>query len=479
MVTYFKRESMERANRCKEKRGTISQDKQVHLASKNVNDIPDMQVLSEFSEAEEYFNQVVSIAQNKGKNYHVKLLLTWLLGEYFLFEYGVGVLSNGSLKGQYQKFFAGYHSLLKTNRWKLRFEKNEWKMMVGMINSRYNLSSLQSGLKTRLRIFRKDPVLYMSGKEDHYLFFEHHRMVTKTFQRKSDEFVAQYKKCYWIDKGMDIPPSEKSIIWKIVPSNFYVMHPSSSVEIWKDGEQIIGGRFKGAVPEKDRPMIRTWIKYAWEDQWSVCRADSRSALKNTMRAVGPLVNWREGKGNHYVSFYRNKLKIAETTSMSSLQLQILHEQCSHRILLEIILVLFCEKFWPVVSDFLGIGFPFMDLSDELLRCFSHPNLMKHSVLAYPLFITKDYCNVLHSDNDASMFTMFMSSNPGMEDKGGELIIPEYGIRIPPLDGDLYFIRGQDLHGTSYKEPCKESTYVVGVAINEKLGEAYKFVNEDV
>lgn len=121
----------------------------------------------------------------------------------------------------------------------------------------------------------------------------------------------------------------------------------------------------------------------------------------------------------------------------------------------------------------------MNLSEDLLQYFSDPSVLKQCVLAYPLFITKDYCNKIHCDNDRSKYTMFVSSNPTMDTTGGYLVMLEYGIKIPTLDGDIFFLRGQDMHSTSYRPPLRELVYVVGVALNEKLGGAYTFVNESV
>lgn len=101
---------------------------------------------------------------------------------------------------------------------------------------------------------------------------------------------------------------------------------------------------KEAVPLHDRSYVRSYITDCYENKWVVQRSVNRASLSASMRAVGPLINWREGKGLNFVSFYRNKLKIKDSLCVSPKQLELIHEQSAHRILFEIIFLLFCDYF---------------------------------------------------------------------------------------------------------------------------------------
>lgn len=119
------------------------------------------------------------------------------------------------------------------------------------------------------------------------------------------------------------------------------MSIDSSIEIWKNKntQEIIGGRMKGAVPINDGDFLRNLIIDHYNNKWIVPIATSRFSLTNSMRTLGHLVNWREGKGKHFISFYQNKLKIKESKNICPKQLELIHEQCSHRILFEIIIII--------------------------------------------------------------------------------------------------------------------------------------------
>lgn len=83
----------------------------------------------------------------------------------------------------------------------------------------------------------------------------------------------------------------------------------------------------------------------------------------------------------------------------------------------------------MAADFLSYKEPFTNLTSDLLQHFENADSLLHSIPAYPLFLTKDYCNMIHSDNDRSIYTMFLSSNPSMDLNGGYLVIVDYGIKI--------------------------------------------------
>lgn len=160
--------------------------------------------------------------------------------------------------------------------------------------------------------------------------------------------------------------------------------------------------------------------------------------------IGPLVNSHKRKGQHYVNFYRYKIKPKDSTNISHKQWKLFYEQTSHNVLFEIIFLLFCDYFLPMVLEFLNYKHPLMSFTKDLLQYFEDSSSLVYCVPAYPLFVTKNYCNPMHSDNDRSIYIMFFSSNISINTDNEHLISVEYEIKISTLDGDIFFIRGQDM-----------------------------------
>ncbi len=147
-------------------------------------------------------------------------------------------------------------------------------------------------------------------------------------------------------------------------------------------------------------------------------------------------------------------------------------------LFEVLIVLFGRSFSPIVDHFFSLNKPLVKLAKKFRGCFSNIDTengckdFQKGAPGYPMFISKNYCNTMHQDSDASTWTLAYVSNPTQICKGGHLNIIDYGIQVPLIDGDIFFFRGRDRHATSLCSLTIDPVYVVGIALNQKLGRAY-------
>lgn len=129
-----------------------------------------------------------------------------------------------------------------------------------------------------------------------------------------------------------------------------------------------------------------------------------------MRALGPLVNWREGKGQQYASFYQNKLKIKNSNFGQWYLIFLItsnHSEISMKI---------CNLFLKILRHHYT--------AYRRIHFF----LQKTTVMSCTMTMIVAYIYYV------SWF------QPDYEHGWGHLVIVEYGIKILTLDGDMFFLR---------------------------------------
>lgn len=147
------------------------------------------------------------------------------------------------------------------------------------------------------------------------------------------------------------------------------------------------------------------------------------------------------------------------------------DKYSHVDLMNVILGLYLQ-FCPKVLEFLfDYHLPYLRTGEytqsdlETLIGGSRPS-------AYQLYITKDYCVKMHTDKDSTDFTLAYANDPDCDLSPIDFVIPEYKIRLPICNGDLFVCRNNVVHGIGYRIPSKEPAYVAAIAVNSKLDALY-------
>lgn len=94
---------------------------------------------------------------------------------------------------------------------------------------RYNLSSLSQALRKRIRKFRGDPTSYINNKANHFENCVENKSCIY-FSKILDLNLEKFQLSYLIEshfRQLEIA----NILWSVIPNNFYVMHPSATLEI--------------------------------------------------------------------------------------------------------------------------------------------------------------------------------------------------------------------------------------------------------
>lgn len=271
-----------------------------------------------------FFHDVVEEFSLMGRNV-LPLFLTWVLGDVVLFDIILEFFGfKKNINCTRDAFFRGYCHLKENLYWRFFFKPAMWNLIIYSIEHRLNYNMLPENLRRDIRLFKKNPNDFVDKALSVY-----------NLRYKQLEAIWQYSNCLF-DMGVffchnmeDIASikyrkailtlqkkkREKEILfpmWIQVPSDFYYLCKFSNCEVLVCAEnnvvQPVVGRAIGKLNPKIRDFLRKYIIELYKSKWSVSRSDSRISLKESMRAIGPLINMREGKGNKYVSFYRNKIK---------------------------------------------------------------------------------------------------------------------------------------------------------------------------
>lgn len=409
-----------------------------------------------------------------------KLYFCWMLGDEFGWKHALNIAGNTifqdyTLEMLHRTLPPIVEKAKTPSTWTYSLSQKDFAWFYYFYENRHHLPSrlMKKPFYSIIRKFRNVPMnTSLEALKRAIQRRKTQGTVTEIFcKQMSSSYLAKYKG--FVIKNRDSESVEEECangVPFIVPPEDILHIPDNTSFILKDidTEEIIGGRIANAIPKEVAALVKKLMLQVLKVKKSVVRGESQRAHCSYMSSFGATKNMQKGdigKINYIVSAPNKRAKMESEEDRQSTDT--LTHKYGFSILQDIIIMVFLEYFPEGILEFLekastGSGSPYVPIDEGDLKENIGP-------LMWSLYVTMNYINKIHIDRrDRSDYSLAIVSNTNREDRGGEFYLLSHGARFRQCDRDIFFFKGQKLHGTGWREAPLDHVLVAALVVKSSV-----------